>query len=235
MRSHVYAYGFRNAQGLAFASDGKLYQAEHGPKTDDEVNLIRAGGNYGWPYVVGYRDDKNYVFADWSHPIGVPCPSLTFSNYEIPPQVSTQAESAWTGSFIEPLRTFYTVEPGHNFKDPVCAGGERWNTCWPSRALTAIVVYESAGIPSWNRSLLVASLKEGSVFRLALNAGGTAVWGDPTRHLTTTNRYRDVLVSPDGRTLYIATDSGGPTRGANGAMTFTLANPGSILVFTAKP
>ena len=103
VRSHVYAYGFRNAQGLAFASDGKLYQAEHGPKTDDEVNLIRAGGNYGWPYVVGYRDDKNYVFADWSHPIGVPCPSLTFSNYEIPPQVPTQAESAWTGSFIEPL------------------------------------------------------------------------------------------------------------------------------------
>lgn len=235
VRSHVYAYGFRNAQGLAFASDGKLYQAEHGPKTDDEVNLIRVGGNYGWPYVVGYRDDKNYVFADWSHPIGVPCPSLTFSNYEIPPQVPTQAESAWTGSFIEPLRTFYTVEPGHNFKDPVCAEGERWNTCWPSRALTAIVVYESAGIPSWNHSLLVASLKEGSVFRLGLNAGGTAVWGDPTRHLTTTNRYRDVLVSPDGRTLYIATDSGGPTRGANGAMTFTLANPGSILVFTAKP
>ena len=73
------------------------------------------------------------------------------------------------------------------------------------------------------------------MFRLALNADGTAVRGDPTRHVTTTNRYRDVLVSPDGRTIYIATDSSGPTRGANGAMTFTLANPGSILVFTAQP
>jgi PQQ-dependent dehydrogenase (s-GDH family) len=234
VRSPVYAYGFRNAQGLAFASDGTLYQAEHGPKTDDEVNRIRAGGNYGWPYVVGYRDDKNYVFADWSHPTGVQCSSLKFSNYEIPTQVPTQAETAWKGELIEPLRTFFTAEPGHNFKDPVCAEGERWNTCWPSRALTAVAVYESNAIPGWNRSLLVASLKEGSVFRVALDPKGGAAPGEPTRHLTTMNRYRDVLVSPDGRTIYIATDAAGPTRGANGAMTFTLENPGSILVFSVR-
>jgi PQQ-dependent dehydrogenase (s-GDH family) len=234
VRSYVYAYGFRNAQGLAFASDGTLYQSEQGPKTDDEMNRIRSGGNYGWPYVAGYRDDKNYVFADWSHPIGVPCSSLTYSNYEIPPQVPTQAETAWKGEFIEPLRTFDTVEKGFNFKQPRCSENEYWNTCWPTRALSGLTVYESAGIPGWNRSLLAPSLKTGAVYRVLLSADGTAA-PDPTyKYFKTINRYRDVLVSADGRTIYVATDSGGPTTGVDGAMTKDLANPGSILAFTYK-
>ena len=67
VRSHVYSYGHRNPQGLQFGPTGLLYSSEHGPSTDDELNLIVAGGNYGWPYVAGYRDDRGYVFADWSH------------------------------------------------------------------------------------------------------------------------------------------------------------------------
>ena len=39
VQSHVYAYGFRNTQGLAFVGD-KLFATEHGPSTDDELNLI---------------------------------------------------------------------------------------------------------------------------------------------------------------------------------------------------
>ena len=66
VRSHIYSYGHRNPQGLVFAPDGKLYESEHGPNTDDEVNLIRAGGNYGWPHVAGYRDDQSYAYANWS-------------------------------------------------------------------------------------------------------------------------------------------------------------------------
>ena len=49
---------------VVFAADGKLYESEHGPNTDDEVNLIRAGGNYGWPHVAGYRDDQSYAYAE---------------------------------------------------------------------------------------------------------------------------------------------------------------------------
>jgi PQQ-dependent dehydrogenase (s-GDH family) len=45
VRSHVYSYGHRNAQGIVFGPGGKLYSSEHGPKTDDEVNLIQAGKN----------------------------------------------------------------------------------------------------------------------------------------------------------------------------------------------
>ncbi|MHA6627006.1 PQQ-dependent sugar dehydrogenase [Pseudonocardia sichuanensis] len=45
----VYTYGHRNVQGVAVQpGTGEVYTAEHGPTTDDEVNRLRAGGNYGW-------------------------------------------------------------------------------------------------------------------------------------------------------------------------------------------
>ncbi len=49
----VWTIGHRNAQGLVFGS-GKLYSSEHGETTDDEINIITKGGNYGWPFVEGF-------------------------------------------------------------------------------------------------------------------------------------------------------------------------------------
>ncbi len=65
VRSHVFTYGHRNMQGIDFAPDGTLYASEQGPKTDDEVNILVGGGNYGWPHVAGFRDDKAYQYARW--------------------------------------------------------------------------------------------------------------------------------------------------------------------------
>ena len=46
---YVYSYGHRNIQGVAVQpGTGAVYTAEHGPSNNDEVNLIRAGANYGW-------------------------------------------------------------------------------------------------------------------------------------------------------------------------------------------
>jgi len=52
----VWATGFRNPQGLVIASNGIMYSSMHGESTDDEINIIEKGGNYGWPYVQGYID-----------------------------------------------------------------------------------------------------------------------------------------------------------------------------------
>ena len=60
VRSHVFTYGHRNPQGIDFGPDGTLYESEHGPKTDDEINILKAGANYGWPHVAGMKDGKAY-------------------------------------------------------------------------------------------------------------------------------------------------------------------------------
>ncbi len=54
--NYVYTFGHRNAQGLDYGPDGILYSSEHGPSTDDEVNIIEEGRNYGWPEVLGFCD-----------------------------------------------------------------------------------------------------------------------------------------------------------------------------------
>jgi hypothetical protein len=53
--SPIWSWGHRNAQGMVYAN-GKLYASEHGPSTDDEVNIIQKGRNYGWPTVKGFCD-----------------------------------------------------------------------------------------------------------------------------------------------------------------------------------
>ncbi|HWI84889.1 MAG TPA: PQQ-dependent sugar dehydrogenase [Sphingomonas sp.] len=45
----IWAFGHRNPEGLAFDRDGKLWALDHGARGGDEINLIRKGGNYGWP------------------------------------------------------------------------------------------------------------------------------------------------------------------------------------------
>ncbi|MDF3076307.1 MAG: PQQ-dependent sugar dehydrogenase [Sphingobacteriaceae bacterium] len=56
--SPVWSYGHRNPQGLVYAK-GKLYSSEHGPDTDDEINIIHKGRNYGWPKVRGVCDEAD--------------------------------------------------------------------------------------------------------------------------------------------------------------------------------
>lgn len=47
--AQIWSLGQRNPLGLAFDRQGRLWEAEMGPKGGDEVNLIQRGGNYGWP------------------------------------------------------------------------------------------------------------------------------------------------------------------------------------------
>jgi glucose/arabinose dehydrogenase len=47
----VWSTGHRNPQGAALDLDGRLWAVEHGPRGGDELNLIEAGANYGWPVV----------------------------------------------------------------------------------------------------------------------------------------------------------------------------------------
>jgi glucose/arabinose dehydrogenase len=56
MQPEIWAYGFRNTQGLAFDSTGQLWSSDLGPEGGDEINIVEKGKNYGWPEVTYGRE-----------------------------------------------------------------------------------------------------------------------------------------------------------------------------------
>ncbi len=67
----VWSSGHRNPQGLAWDTDGNLWQTEHGPTGEkgrcchDELNKIVKGGNYGWPAVIGDETSEGQIPPAW--------------------------------------------------------------------------------------------------------------------------------------------------------------------------
>lgn len=231
VRSHIFTYGHRNPQGLAFASNDELYSSEQGPKSDDELNHLTAGGNYGWPNVAGYKDNSGYIFGDWSAAPGCGT-TVPYDAFVIPDVVPQLPESAFNDpAFVQPLRTYYTVPSTHDFSGEACEPSGLFFICYPTIAPSSLDFYAADAIPGWQESFLMPTLKDGTVYRVELKADGDTV-GDSEPLWTTVNRYRDTAITPDATTIYVATDSNGLARGTNGDATSELENPGSILVFT---
>jgi len=180
----VWSYGHRNAQGIAFGSNGILYSSEQQDMSDDEVNIIEKGRNYGWPLVSGYSDGN---YDGWK-----------LANKTV---VSEKQDSI-NFNLRAPIYTLYTIaNPGPLYGTS--------NSTWPTVACSSIEVYENYIIPNWNRSLLVPSLKAGQVFRLKLSDDGktvTDMTSISAMNLYNKARLRDVCVSPDGLKVYVSCD-----------------------------
>ncbi len=81
----IYSYGHRNSQGIARDPlSGRIYATEHGSQGGDELNEIKAGGNYGWPlttYAVEYGPTRtpiaaNQALTGMTDPLAVWTPSI---------------------------------------------------------------------------------------------------------------------------------------------------------------
>ena len=57
----VWSYGHRNSQGFDWSDSGILYEAEHGPTRNDEINIIERGENYGWPVECDEIHEENEI------------------------------------------------------------------------------------------------------------------------------------------------------------------------------
>jgi aldose sugar dehydrogenase len=93
----IWAYGLRNAQGLAFnPADGKLWEQEHGPMGGDEINIIEKGKNYGWPRVsFGVNYDGTPVGTGKSEMDGVTNPIWHWT-----PSIAPSGMAFYTGDLI---------------------------------------------------------------------------------------------------------------------------------------
>ncbi|MBB4937057.1 glucose/arabinose dehydrogenase [Streptosporangium album] len=84
----LWSYGHRNVQGMAWDPSGRMYASEFGSSSFDEINLIRKGGNYGWPEVEGTGDDSRFIN-----------PIVTWSTDQASPSGMAYADgSLWVGA-----------------------------------------------------------------------------------------------------------------------------------------
>jgi glucose/arabinose dehydrogenase len=90
-RPEVFSLGHRNVQGFDWQpGTGRLYASEHGAAGNDEINLLRAGANYGWPRVEGEDHDG------FTAPLAVYNPAIAPSGATF---VHNEG-SAWHGDFL---------------------------------------------------------------------------------------------------------------------------------------
>ncbi|MBI1344299.1 MAG: T9SS type A sorting domain-containing protein [Terrimonas sp.] len=195
-QDYVYSYGHRNAQGLAWGhvnGTDILYSSEQMDRTDDEINIIQKGKNYGWDSVSGYCDDN-------------------VNGYKIG-QNSSANETAFCSTHPEhtpPIFTLFT-ETAANMAALMAQSN---NSFWPTVACSSIDFYGYNVIPGWNPSLLVTPLKKDLVYRVNLTAAGTAVSGDTISYFRGDgNRIRRVTVAPDGLRFYVARDASATSNG----------------------
>jgi glucose/arabinose dehydrogenase len=93
--SVVYSLGHRNVQGLAFDSRDRLWASEYGANTWDELNLIRPGGNYGWPAVEGRGGDGEFVQPAAQWPTDEASPSGIAIVDDVVHMAALQGERLW--------------------------------------------------------------------------------------------------------------------------------------------
>jgi glucose/arabinose dehydrogenase len=121
-KPEVFSYGHRNIQGLAIGGDGRIFATEHGAQGGDELNLVRGGGNYGWPkvtYAVEYGPDQKPISYQQSardviEPLVVFTPSIAPSGLAVH---SGKAAPAWKDQvFVGGLITGARANPGSIFR-----------------------------------------------------------------------------------------------------------------------
>lgn len=100
----VFTYGHRSVQGLYVDPDtGRIWEHEHGPKGGDELNILQAGNNYGWPaitYGIGYRDE---IISERTEKEGMEQPAFKWVPSIAPSGMTKYTGdkyAGWTGDLI---------------------------------------------------------------------------------------------------------------------------------------
>lgn len=77
--SEIWSFGHRNILGIDWDAQGRLWEVEHGPAGGDELNLVKAGANYGWPLRSNGEHYNGDPIPDHAADDGFAQPALTWS------------------------------------------------------------------------------------------------------------------------------------------------------------
>jgi len=100
VRPEIYTYGNRNPQGLTLHSyTGEIWEAEHGPKGGDEINLLVPGANYGWPVITFGQSYAGNPISEGTSKAGMVQPL----RYWVP-SISPSGMMFYTGKEFPPWR-----------------------------------------------------------------------------------------------------------------------------------
>lgn len=137
----IYSLGHRSPQGLVMNPDtGALWETEHGPNGGDEINILEAGHNYGWPVVTygHHYDGTNLAAKPWHE--GMDSPWLF-----------------WVPSIATSGITFYTGDRFRDWKGNVFVGGMQFGEIPRTGHLERIVFNEKGEL---RREWLLADLHQ---------------------------------------------------------------------------
>lgn len=154
-RSPVFTYGHRNSQGLDWHPvTGDLWATEHGPTGNDEVNLIQAGLNYGWPLIQGTETRAALV-----------TPLLTFT-----PSVAPSGAAFYTGALVPNFR--------NNFFFACLAGQHLHRVQFDANDLRRIAGHEPLLSTRLGRIRDVVNGPDGALYLATSNRSGSAAADD---------------------------------------------------------
>lgn len=242
---------------------GRFFDAEQMVRSDDEINIIDTAYNYGWPFTQGVRTDDNYKYVNWSSSGSCSVgsysdnPNVGPAGASVYKENSTMAVGAYTyiggstnsvsypsgysqlnnpsGSkgYKEPIATLFTS--CGTLVAPNCDVNAGSYLQYPTVATSSIEHYSYINhIIGWENSLLVTTLKRGRVYMMNIDSvlSGSLTY-KPRSVFATNNRYRDIVIDPDGKTFYLICDRAGQTSGpTSGGAATSPRNPGYILRFT---
>ena len=93
----IWSYGHRNPQGIVFDSEtGRVWSHEHGPRGGDELNLIEAGANYGWPVATHGIDYSGAKITPYSSRPGMLDPRIDWT-----PSIAPAGMSQYRGELFQ--------------------------------------------------------------------------------------------------------------------------------------
>ena len=126
----VWSWGHRNVEGLAFDGAERLWASEFGDKSADELNLIKKGGNYGWPVVEGKSDDRRYVAPKATWPVAECSPAGLAITRSTAFMAALRGERLWTiplkGTDVGTPKAYFTGELGRLRTVAVAPDGSLW-------------------------------------------------------------------------------------------------------------